>query len=163
MSLTSNGAFGPGGKLVGINVNQWSGDYSSAGITGITMDVKNFGEDDLNLRLLFESVSGGTPTDVATTTDGIFLAANGGWTTIHFDIAPGDLTALAGSVDTALSNASALRIYNSTGPTFPGPGTVSSLGVDNIRAVPEPASMAGVMFGLAFLAKRRRNKKSLSN
>lgn len=156
--LTSNGTFGPGGRLVGINVDQWSGDYTAAGITGIDMDVKNFGTTDLNLRLLFESVGQSGPTDIATTTDGVFLAAGSDWTHIHFDISSSDLTALMGTSDNALGNASAFRVFNSSAAQFPGPSTISSLGVDNVEAVPEPATMAALLGGLAFFAKRRKRQ-----
>jgi len=152
--LTSNGLEGPGGKLVAINLDQWTGDYEAAGITGITMDVNNFGSDELNLRLLFES--GGPPTDIAVSTTGVLVAANSGWTTIHFDINPEDLTALVGTVDNALTNTTAFRLFNSSGASFPGPVSTSSLGVDNMRAVPEPATIIGTLCGLGMLIRRRK-------
>ncbi len=154
--LTSNGLEGPGGKLVAINVTNWTGDFEAAGITGITMDVNNFGSDQLNLRLLFES--GGPPTDLAVSTDGIIVPAGSGWTSIHFDIKPEDLTAILGTVDNALTNATTFRLFNSTGASFPGPVSTSSLGVDNIRAVPEPATIVGTLCGLGMLLRKRKHK-----
>lgn len=161
LSLTSLGTQGPGGKLVGINVNQWSGNYLDEGVTSITMLVKNFGSDDLNLRLLFESVGQAGPTDVAATTNSVFLAAGSGWTTVKFDITPSALTPLLGDVNNALSNVSALRIYNSADLTFPGPNTASSLGVDNIQAVPEPTTLLATAAGLSLLVRRRRKSTSV--
>jgi hypothetical protein len=156
--ITSNGLTGPGGRLVSMNLSQWSGDYTTAGVTTITMDVKNFGNDDLNLRLLFETVGGQGPSDIATTTNSVFLAGGSGWTTVQFDISADDLTSLLGSVDTALSSASVLRIFNSPTASFPPVISTSSLGVDNVHAVPEPASLAAMVGGLAFLARRRRRQ-----
>lgn len=156
LSLTSLGTQGPGGKLVGMNVSQWSGDYTDEGVTSITMQVKNFGDTDLNLRLLFESVGQFGPTDVAATTDSFFLAAGSDWTTVQFDVTPSALTPLLGDVNNALSNVSALRIYNSADLTFPGPNSVSSLGVDNMQAVPEPGTIMATLAGLGFLARKRR-------
>ena len=84
--LTAVGGQGPGNRLSVINVAQWSGDYISAGINAITMDMNNLGSTDLYLRLLFADPLGGPPTNLAFSKDAIFLAAGGGWTSMVFPI-----------------------------------------------------------------------------
>lgn len=160
MLVTSTGEQGPGGKLVVINPAQWSGNYLGAGVSSITMSLNNFGDTDLSLHLLFESVGDFGPTDVAATTDGFTLAAHSGWVTATFDITPSALTSLLGTVDNALTDATVLRLYhNPTDAGFPPPNAVASLGVDNVQAVPEPGTMLATAAGLGLLARRRRKAK----
>ncbi len=146
----------PGGRLTVLNLSQWTGDYAAAGVTAITMDVLNLGNTDLSLRLLFEDPVSGPPSNRAASTVGISLPSGGGWTSVVFPIAPGDLTALMGTVEEALGGATVLRIFHSSSATFPGEPIVAQLGVDNVRAVPEPSSTLLVVCGLAALAGRRR-------
>ena len=77
--LTAVGGNGPGNRLTVINASQWAGDYLAAGITGIWMDVNNFGNTDLALRLLVADPLGGPPTNVAFSTDPIVVPAGSGW------------------------------------------------------------------------------------
>jgi hypothetical protein len=156
MLLTSVGGSGAGNRMTVINGTQWSGDYLSAGVTQISMDLKNFGDTELDLRLLFEKVGGGGPTDVATTTGSFTLAAGSDWTHVTFDITAADLTALAGTAENALSSATVIRLFHNPDPAFPGPAIVASLGVDNIEAVPEPATMAVLGLGAALMMRRRK-------
>ncbi|WP_165252991.1 PEP-CTERM sorting domain-containing protein [Paludisphaera soli] len=161
LRLTSLGVAGAGGRLVALNLDpRWTGDYLSSGVAAITMDLINLGSTDLSLRLLFEHVEAGPPTDVAFTTDAVFLAAGGGWTSATFRVGLDDLTAALGSVEAALGDVSVVRLYHSPAAGFPGPPTAAQLGVDNIRAtaVPEPASIAMLLAGVlgAGLAAGRR-------
>jgi hypothetical protein len=150
LQLTSIGGSGPGSQLVAINISQWSGDFITAGIFGIAMDVKNLGQTDLSLRLVFSDPGVGPPVNVAFSTVPYFLPAGRGWIPIHFPITPADLTAESGSVTAALQNTTALRLYHSADADFPGDPTVAVLGVDNITATPEPTS--AVLLGSGLLA-----------
>jgi hypothetical protein len=95
LELRASGNDAPGGRLSVLNAAQWMGDYLAAGITGIQMDVRNFGPSDLTLRLLLEHFDmPGPPTDVALTVDGVFVPAGGNWTTVVFDLT--NLAALPG-------------------------------------------------------------------
>jgi hypothetical protein len=162
--LTSVGGFGPGSRLVTLNSTQWTGNYTAAGITGIEMDVRNLGTASLNLRLLFEDATGGPPVNVAATTLGFALPAGSDWTHVVFPIAASQLTATTGNASLALSRATMLRIYDSTGPTFPGPTSTAMLGVDNIRAVsvPEPATWTLVTAGIAAAGALTRRARRTS-
>jgi PEP-CTERM motif len=150
-----------GNRMTVLNATQWAGDYLAGGVTAISMDVANFGPTDVNLRLLFEDAMGGPPTNVAVSTNSIFLPAFsgfGGWTTVIFPINPGSLTALSGNVNSALSNTTILRIFDSAALTFPGTPSLAIMGFDNITAtsVPEPATLLLLGTGMALALRRRR-------
>jgi len=162
--LTALGGRGPGSRLSVLNESQWARNYLAGGITEIQMDVRNFGPDDVYLRLLFEDFDPsipGPPVNLALTSNAVFVPGGSDWTRVSFAIAPADLTALIGAAEGAL-NTDVLRIFHNPDPEFPGPGVgiptvIAQIGVDNITAIPEPGSLwllsAGV--GLLFLARRR--------
>ena len=150
--LTAVGGVGAGNRLTVINPAQWAGDYTAAGITQIAMDVRNFGETELALRLLFEDPVVGVPSNQAFSTDAIAVPAGGGWTHIAFPVTPAALSAALGTVDAALSGATEIRIFHSTANDYPGESIAAQLGVDNIRAAPEPGGAALAAFAVAALA-----------
>jgi hypothetical protein len=156
--LQSLGLSGPGSRLAVRNSAQWAGDYTAAGITAVSMDVFNFGPSDLLLRLLFEAGSP-TLTDQAWSTVPVLVPGGSGWRSVVFPVTAADLSAAPGSqVADALAGAVAIRLFHGTLPTFPGETIVVTVGVDNITAVPEPAT-AGLLalgLGLVTLARRRR-------
>jgi MYXO-CTERM domain-containing protein len=156
LRLTSVGGGGAGSRLVAINLGAWAGDYAGAGVTGIRMNLRNSGSTDLTLRLVFENPAGGPPTDIAVSTAGVALAAGGGWTSVLFPAVPSALTAQMGSVANALGTTTALRLFHGTDASFPGPALTAVLDVDNVTAVPEPATWALWAGGLLLLAARRR-------
>jgi hypothetical protein len=161
LQITSLGGAGAGSRMVAINSSQWAGDYLSSGISGIAMDLRNFGNSDLTIRLLLEDPVLGPPADVAVTTFGFALPAGGGWTRAFFAIAPSSMTALSGDVNTLLGNTTFLRIIDSPTPANAVP-IVGVLGVDNISAVPdesvvpEPATLLPVFGVLVWLVVARR-------
>lgn len=147
--LTSLGTFGPGGRVSAFNLVQWSGDYLALGVGGVTMDVRNLGSTDLSLRLLIADPLGGPPANVAFSTDAVLLPAGGTWTTVSFPISTSALTPLLGDVESALHNATELRLFHSVATTFPGEPVNASLGVDNITATAVPeASTWTCLLGL---------------
>ena len=166
LRVTATGAGGPGGRLVAMNGAQWAGDYLSAGVTGIAMDLRNLGTTDLTLRLLFEDPMGGPPTNLAATSFGVTLFAGGGWTHVIFPIAPPDLTVLQGDASNLLSNVTLLRLYHSPTAVFPGEQIAAQLGVDNITAIavsaiPEPAAVTFIMLaGVGLFGAHRRRTRS---
>ncbi len=160
LQLRSLGGGGPGSRLVAMNSDQWSGDYDAAGITGIRMDVNNIGATDLSLRLMFLDSDGLPTPQEAVSSIAIFVPSGSGWMSILFPTAASDLTALTGSVDAALSGADSIRLFHGPSVGFPPAAIVATLGVDNVTAVPEPASVllfaAGIGLLTASFRRRRR-------
>jgi hypothetical protein len=151
LRLTSTGSDGAGGRLVGIQYqHQWAGNYLAAGITAIRMDVQNFGQTDLYLRLLFADPLNGPPQNEAVSTTPVFLPVGSGWRSVTFPVGTSFLTPDVGSVAAALTNATEFRIYNNAGLGLPS-RVAGSLGVDNITAtvIPEPATWT--LFGAALV------------
>jgi hypothetical protein len=147
----SSGGNGPGSRQVMFNVGQWFGDFVSAGVTEISMDVRNSGDTDLNVRLAFQSNTGSR----GATNDVFLLAPGGDWMNVTFDIT--DLFVESGP-DTPLELLSAvnqMRILSAEEPAYRGDPIVSSIDVDNILAVPAPGA-AGLLVVGAFAASRRR-------
>ena len=159
LRLTATGGQGSGSRFAAFNSTQWAGDYTSAGGTGLSMDVQNLGPDDAFLRLRFWDPVGGN----IAITEGAFVPAGSGWVSIAFAVDAASLTALTGTAAGAVSNAAELRLFHNPSPDYPlppiGPPPVSLvLGVDNIRAVPGPAApvLAALALGGAVGWRRRR-------
>jgi hypothetical protein len=162
LQLASVGGSGAGSRLAAINTSQWAGDYLAANITSIQMHLNNLGATDLSLRLMFADPIGGSPTNLAYSTNAIFLPGGSGWTQVSFPIAPANLTAGLGSINAALANVTDFRLYHSPTANYPNPGSpvpaiVATLGVDNIRAVPEPSLLALGFTCLPLISRRRRD------
>jgi hypothetical protein len=162
MVITASERNGAGSRVVAINGSQWAGDYISAGIGSIAMDLNNLGMTDLTIRLLFEDPIGGPPADEAVTNFGAFLPVGSGWMHFVFPISPFALTAVDGSPAAALSNATLMRIINA--PTVGDAARqLGVLGVDNIAsqsaaAVPEPSTVLFALTGFASLVFLRRRR-----
>ena len=154
LRISSSGVPGPGGRLIAFSSAPWAGDYITAGITGITMDLKNLGASDLSLRLYFENALTSAYSLLA-----IPLPAGGGWTPVHFDIR---VPALSAAAAATLASTTDFRIYSSALAVAPqgSPFVAASLGIDNVSAVPEPGAGLLMALGLAGLlaapALRRR-------
>lgn len=151
VQIDSSGGSGFGSRLVVFNrLEEWTGDYTAAGVDGITLDVNNLGQTDLVLRLLIADGVPGSPSNSAMTA-GIFVPAGSGWSQLAFSLAPEDLLVRNGSIAAALAGATELRLFHAPTAVFPGPGIVASLGMDNVHAVPEPGSgglLAASLLGL---------------
>jgi hypothetical protein len=151
--ITSQGGSGVGSRLTAFNIfGQWAGNYLESGVGAISMDLNNLGSMELTIRLEFENPFAGG--DEAVTNTGIVLAAGSGWTHAVFPVRLSTLTALEGSVAGALSNTTVLRIIHAPGLTDSIP-VAGVLGVDNIAAVPEPATLFMSAAAIGLLALRR--------
>lgn len=151
MRLSASGA-GPGGKLVAISGPGWAGDYLAAGVTAITMDLKNFGATDLALRLLVEGEAG----SLAWSSTAVLLGAGSDWSRATFALTAAGLGGNQPAL--ALASARQIRLYHGQSAGFPGQDIVAQLGVDNIAAVPEPAAAWMSLAGLAALIVGRRRR-----
>jgi hypothetical protein len=155
LRITARGGSGAGSRLTSFNrAAQWSGNYVSAGITSVEMDLKNLGTTPLVMRIGLQETSG---TRFSSTTP-FNLPADGLWHHAAFPINATSLTRTGSTpVATALTRINELRIIHSASADFMGDPIASSVGVDNIRAVPEPAA-AGLLAlaGCGVMARRRR-------
>jgi hypothetical protein len=165
--LLSNG-LSAGGKLVAFNPTaQWAGDYITAGVGAIQMQVNNQGATALTLRLIFVNNVGqslGTVADVN-------VPAGSGWTSVSFPLTPANLS--GGTFSSVMSSVTELNLVHSPSmitTRSSSPNVVAQLGVDNVTAlaVPEPGTTAAaavaMLGGAASLAcsprRRRRSGRS---
>jgi hypothetical protein len=164
LQLTASGGTGPGSRMAAQNFSQWTGDFRT--LTSIVMDVNNFGPEDLVLRLLFVNFPvAGPPTDVAWTLAPIAVPAGSGWASVAFDLSAANLFAPFGTVAGALGDVNEFRIFHNFVPAFGDPGVGSPpvnavLGVDNIQAVPEPATLILLGAGIAGALAGGRNRRA---
>ena len=155
LRVTARGGNGAGSRLVAYNrATQWAGNYVTARVTGVEMDLKNFGTTPLQMRIAFQESGPGSRFASAVP---FTLPADGLWHHANFSLVPTSLTRASGSstAATALTRVFELRIIHSVAADFMGDPIASSFGVDNIRPVPEPA-VAGMGLAAAALFRRRR-------
>lgn len=157
LRVVSTGTGGPGSRLATYNDFQWTGDYLSAGVTGLQMDLKNFSNHELHMRLFILFSPGGE----FTSTNAVVLAPNSDWQTVYFGLTSSDMTAVDGGFDLDLTLASVQRMMIRHQPGEPGgigapPPIAATLGIDNITSVPEPATLGLVALGALVLIRRRR-------
>jgi hypothetical protein len=150
------------GRLTVFNQNQWNSNYSESGVTSIRMDLLNSGNVPLDIRLgLRNSVGAGF-----ISTSPFLLGVGTNWTSADFPVTEASLTAVGspGSYTSFLASGFALRILHATSTNnLNGNQVVSTLGIDNITAVPEPATCLHALAGLGFLSysmSRCRNQSA---
>jgi hypothetical protein len=155
LRISARGGSGAGSRLTSFNrTSQWIGNYVTAGVTSVEMDLKNLGTTPLVIRIGLQETAG---TRFSSTTP-FNLPADGLWHHAAFPINATSLTRTGSTpAATALTRINELRIMHSVSADFMGDPIASSVGVDNIRAVPEPAA-AGMLAiaGCAMMARRRR-------
>lgn len=157
LGVTSDGS-GQGGRLATYNTGDWLGNYQSAGVTSITMMIKNFNTVSLEMRIvLFDAVSHAR----WTSTTPAIIAANAGWNTATFSLAESDLTRVQGtsSYQDVITNVERLMIRHDAGtPSAGGTAITGEMGIDNIQAVPEPTTIATLTLGTLALLRRKKSK-----
>ncbi|MGE5806856.1 MAG: FlgD immunoglobulin-like domain containing protein [Ignavibacteria bacterium] len=145
LQVTSTGGSGPGSMFITFNTSRWTGDYIAAGVTVISMHIKNFGTTDLLLRLAFMGSGGNFWTINAEP-----IPANSGWVTANFSIQTMDLTG-GNNVNNTLNNVTQLRILHSATGGYQGDPIVAQLGIDNITAAPQPLPVELISFTAALI------------
>ncbi|MEO5722021.1 MAG: hypothetical protein ABIR71_11185 [Chthoniobacterales bacterium] len=149
---------GAGGRLTTFNLQQWLGNYIAQGITSLEIDLLNQGAVSLSIRFAFKSQN--TQNAPGYLSSAMILPVGSGWQ--HFSIAltPANFTAVGGPVafntffSTGIGDA---RIINSVGTSnLNGDFVIGQVGIDNIRAVPEPGAVVLVLGGLLSLGGGRR-------
>jgi hypothetical protein len=162
MQIVSD-AVGSQRNIIAFNLTpEWTGDYLAAGVTGLAMSVQNAGPTELRLRVALGTwfVPDGPGSWVASTSPAV-VPAGGGWTNISFPLAAAGMTIVqnVGGDDYAdiMSGVVAVRLLHASSANNRGTPITARLGVDNIRAVPEPGAGAlATAIVLAAGAMRRR-------
>jgi len=91
----------------------------------------------------------------------VSLPTGGAWQSATFDLLPAQFTLVGGSasLSNVLDSVTTMRILHAAAPAWNGDSVVGTLGVDNIQAIPEPASLlilAGCAPVLWLLRRRHR-------
>jgi hypothetical protein len=160
----SSGGFGGTVRLLALNDSQWLGNYAVSGVTGIEMDLKNFGPSTLPIRIAIRESTGGSNTPGYASTTAFNLVADGAWHHSVFSLTANSLTAINSPqpLATDLANVADFRLLSSAAPSTIGDAISAQIGVDNITAVPEPATMVtaiagiGILIGWSRLGRRHR-------
>ena len=160
LRITSLGGFGgfgdAGSRLTIFNRSQWLGNYIAAGVNAIEVDLLNLGATNLSIRLAFLGALPSFSGAPAYLTAAAVLPASSGWMHFTFSLGPGNLVAIGGPAapNTFFSSGIAeVRFINEAGATnIRGDPVAAQLGIDNIRAVPEPSATSFVALGVLFVA-----------
>lgn len=159
IQLTADGS-NSGGKLTAFNRDQWLGDYPAANVTSIEVDLLNQSSVTLSIRMAFKNGPGsnGVPGYL---TQAMVLPVGSGWQHFTISLAPANLIPVGGPAPWETFFIGEVRFIHATGTSnLSGTPVVGQLGIDNVRAVPEPATC--VLFGVSLMAIAawRRNKAS---
>ena len=143
LRVESTGGSGDDSKLVTFNNAQWQGDYISAEITYISMDVRNSGSNIILLRLAFEGTNSSSLR--WSSTNPIAVVPGQGWQTIVFPIDENSLTYLSSgfTYNQAFNNITEVRILHNDAPDWRGDAIDATLDIDNIQATDDDMGLAG--------------------
>ncbi len=162
--LTADGS-GSGGRLTAFNNTQWLGDYIAEGVTAIEVDLINLSSVSLSVRLAFKTGPGNVPGYVSLP---MLLPVGSGWQHFTISLAPANMRAIGGPAPYntffAAGGVGEMRFIHAVGNnTLSGDFVVGQLGIDNIRAVPEPATTAlmvgGILALLGVLVRHKRHAR----
>lgn len=147
--MANTGAGGSRPNLLVINGtlsrdSTWAGDWTGAGLTHVSMDVRNPNLFELKMRL---GITGPLSLGIGNRyiTDAISVPADNAWHSIAFDVLPADFIALNedDEIEEALANVTHLRILNNADESFFGSGVAGTFYLDNIRALAAVQAVAG--------------------
>ncbi len=155
---------GPNGKFIMLNEqSDWTGDYTTAGVTDISLWANGVSGTDTIMWLGFDGPGGWffTPGQVLSIADD--------WKRFEFDIEASDLIYAAASGGTGLAadtlaNVTTFEIFTGPGPVsfasngdlLRGGTSTNVIWFDNIAALPTPGSAAVLALGGTLIARRRR-------
>jgi hypothetical protein len=139
---------------------EWGGNFVTAGVTGVTMDLMNPNSIALTMRVAFrDGTSMSSPAYVTNNAAAFTLPADGQWHHVTFNFIPTDMTTVGtpGDFTTFLESVQEFRIVDSATASYMGDQfqTQTYFDVDNIQAVPEPAALVLTVLGLSALVAVR--------
>lgn len=133
-------------RLLVMNVIEWNGNWTAAGITQISLGVRNPNAFALSVRLGIVGTGGlGTGgSGDSHVTDAITVAADNAWYELSFDVAAADFTPI-NDYDTAaaLANVTHFRVIHNPSTSFIGDYIQGAFYLDNIRAIGSPVTIPG--------------------
>lgn len=142
-------------RLATLNTTQWIGDYQSAGVLDVEVDLLNPNAIPLDMRVVIFSNN-----DTRfTSTVAHVVPADNLWHSYTFSLREADLTnvqANGSSYNDTITNNIRLMFRYDASLGAGGTPFVGSMGLDNITAVvPEPATLSALLL-LPMLSRRRR-------
>ncbi|WP_430467876.1 T9SS type A sorting domain-containing protein [Winogradskyella ouciana] len=143
LRVQSTGGNGADSKLVTFNNAQWQGDYLNAGVTFISMDVRNSGSNIIYLRLSFEGSNNSSMR--WSSTNPIAVIPGEGWQTIVFPIDENSLTNVTPSgltYNAAFDSITEIRILHNDEPSWEADPIDAIFDVDNIQAIDNDMGLA---------------------
>lgn len=135
----SSGSLGVEPRLITFNQTQWIGNYVTAKVVGLKMDLKNFGTSALPIRIAIREGTGGMTVPGYASTTAFSLLADSQWhKSAFFALNAASLTAINSpqSLATDLASVKDFRLLSSTAPSTLGDAINGRIGVDNITAIP---------------------------
>jgi hypothetical protein len=147
LQVTSGGLGNPP-RITTFNVTQWTGNYISAGVTQVEMDLRNFTGSALQMRWALRQVNGNQFTPGYVSTVPFNLPPDGQWHHAVFLLDTASLTPInnPAPLSTFLTTVGEGRMLHSVTPSLLGEAGSFQFGVDNIlaagAAVPEPTTWA---------------------
>jgi hypothetical protein len=139
----------------------WGGNYPAAGVARLRMRLRNEGPTALKIFVVFGTThapsQGGQWLSTATP---VSLPPGGGWGTYDIRIGTGDLVSVqgGGTYETVMPNVRTLRILENDVPDPRGLIVNSVLDIDDVEALPEPASAMALAAGAALLRALARRR-----
>lgn len=134
--------------------DRWIGNYITAGVSGVRVDMQNRGTTTLRMRMVLFGLG-----NRWTSTNFVTLNPGSGWQTLTFGTGQADLTRVLGSAtyfDT-ISNVNQIMFrHDASTPSAGGEAILGTVGLDNITAVPGPG--AGVVMGIGCVWGLRRRR-----
>ncbi len=159
IQVTSDGS-GSGGKLTAFNRDQWLGDYPAANVTSIEVDLLNQSSVTLSIRLAFKN-GAGSGNIPGYLTQAMVLPVGSGWQHFTISLLPTNLIPVATPPPWDTFFISEVRFINESGTSnLSGTPVVGQLGIDNIRAVPEPKTTVLFIASLLVIAAAVCRKSS---
>ncbi len=141
--ITSLGGGGPGSRFVAFNTVQWAGDFLTAGVERITLDVNNLGAGTLNVRVALEGTGGRFVSTLS-----VPVLSGSGWQNIELSLLAADLSSAGGfDVNATLSAVTQLRVISAVSPTFEGDPIATQGLMDNVIAGPVPVLVPALPVG----------------
>lgn len=162
LSHFSDGSSANGKWLMWTSDSDWTGNYLSAGITGISLWANvSSGSSSVSLRVAFDGAGGWFASSA--------ISAGSGWNSRLFSLDPANFTYVSGSGGTGVYEdtfAAVTRFeilagsgtvsYRSGGDLLQAGTSSNTILIDNITVIPEPSALSLLAVGLGVVLRRSR-------